>query len=163
MEPRGPRRVQEQDHPDPARPRLAPVHRHPAHRIAFDWNSYEAEAPPNTLGGNATVADCAACSGGKKVGNLYLGGKLRFNDVVVGKAGTYWVKVAYVSGDARSVDVSADSGGATRHKFPSTGDWGTVGSVSVPVTLKAGTNTITFDSGTSYAPDIDRIDVPRLP
>ncbi|WP_405623080.1 alpha-galactosidase D [Streptomyces sp. NBC_00076] len=86
----------------------------------LDWNGYEAEAPANTLSGNATVADCATCSGGKKVGNLYLGGKL-------------------------------------------TGDWGTVSSVSVPVTLKAGPNTITFDSGTSYAPDIDRIDVPRLP
>ena len=29
--------------------------------------------------GNASVADCSACSGGKKVGNLYLGGKLTFN------------------------------------------------------------------------------------
>ncbi len=31
----------------------------------------------------------------------------------------------------------------------------------MPVTLKAGANTITFDSGTGYAPDIDRIDVPK--
>ncbi|ELS50549.1 hypothetical protein [Streptomyces viridochromogenes] len=49
---------------------------------------------------------------GRKVGNLYLGGTLRFNDIVVDKAGTYLIKVAYVS-------------------------------------------------GTGYAPDIDRIDVPR--
>lgn len=128
---------------------------------ALTTTAYEAESPANTLSGNASLADCSSCSGGKKVGNLYLGGKLRLNDVVVAKAGTYWVKVAYVSGDARSVDVSTNTGGATRHKLPSTGDWGTAETVSVPVTLKAGSNTVTFDSGTGYAPDIDRIDVPK--
>lgn len=81
---------------------------------------------------------------------------------MVEKAGTYMVKVAYVSGDARTVRVSANGGGATAHTFPSTGDWGTVETVSLPVTLKAGANTVTFDSGDGYAPDIDRIDVPKL-
>ncbi|WP_030613585.1 alpha-galactosidase D [Streptomyces fulvoviolaceus] len=125
------------------------------------FTAYEAESSGNTLVGNASVADCSACSGDHKVGNLYLGGKLTFNDVVVDKAGTYQVKVAYISGDSRSAAISANGGGATRHKFPSTGDWGIVETVSVPVSLKAGTNTITFDSGTGYAPDIDRIDVPK--
>ncbi|MFK0157132.1 alpha-galactosidase D [Streptomyces sp. NPDC090493] len=130
---------------------------------ALASTGYEAEASGNTLSGNASVAGCDACSGAKKVGNLYLGGKLTFNNVVVDKAGTYLVKVAYVSGDSRPATVSADAGGGTGHKFPSTGDWGTVASVSVPVTLKAGTNTISFDSGSGYAPDIDRIDVPTSP
>jgi hypothetical protein len=124
--------------------------------------AYEAEAAGNTLAGNASLVDCGACSGGRKVGNLYLGGSLRFNDIVVDRAGTYMIKVAYVSGDARTAEVSANGNGATSHKFPSTGDWGTVETVSVPVTLKAGANTITFDSGSWYAPDIDRIDVPKL-
>ncbi|MET7516461.1 CBM35 domain-containing protein [Streptomyces sp. NPDC005480] len=128
---------------------------------AVTWKGYEAEAPANTLSGNASVGDCGACSGDHKVGNLYGGGELRFNDIDVDKAGTYMVKVAYISGDARSADVSANGNGATRHTFPSTGDWGSVETVSVPVTLKAGSNTITFDSGSGYAPDIDRIDVPK--
>ncbi|MFE7013492.1 alpha-galactosidase D [Streptomyces sp. NPDC057651] len=128
---------------------------------AVTWKGYEAEAPANTLSGNASVGDCGACSGDHKVGNLYGGGRLRFNDIAVDKAGTYMVKVAYISGDARPADVSANGNGATRHKFPSTGDWGSVETVSVPVTLKAGSNTITFDSGSGYAPDIDRIDVPK--
>jgi hypothetical protein len=127
---------------------------------ALAYTGYEAESPANTLAGNASVADCAACSGAKKVGNLYLGGKLTFNDITVPRAGTYQVKIAYVSGDARSVAVSANGGG-TNHKFPSTGDWGTAETVSIPLTLKAGPNTITFDSGNGYAPDIDRIDVPK--
>ncbi|MEY9988836.1 hypothetical protein ABIE67_000868 [Streptomyces sp. V4I8] len=125
------------------------------------WTGYEAEAGGNTLSGNASVADCAACSDGRKVGNLYVGGKVTVNDVAVAKAGIYQIKVAYVSGDSRSVLVSANGGGATSHKFASTGDWSTVDSVYVPVKLKAGANTITFDSGTGYAPDIDRIDVPK--
>ena len=128
---------------------------------AVTLTGYEAEAATNTLSGNANIADCSACSGGKKVGNLYVGGKLTVNNVVAAKAGTYQVKIAYVSGDSRSVSVSSNGNGATSHKFPSTGDWGTVGTVSVPVTLKAGANTITFDSGSGYAPDIDRIDVPN--
>lgn len=123
------------------------------------WTAYEAEA--GTLSGNASVADCSACSGGRKVGNLYTGGKLTLDDVVVPKAGTYQIKVAYVSGDARSISVSANGGGGTSHKFASTGDWGTGNSVHVAVKLKAGANTITFDSGTGYAPDIDRIDVQK--
>jgi hypothetical protein len=131
------------------------------HGDELTWSGIEAEASANTLGGSASVADCSACSGGAKVGNLYQGGKLTFGDVVVGKTGAYQIKVTYISGDARSVDVSANSGGATRHKLPSTGDWSTVNSVYIPVTLRAGTNTLTFDSGSGYAPDIDRIDVPK--
>ncbi|WP_328727024.1 alpha-galactosidase D [Streptomyces sp. NBC_00259] len=122
--------------------------------------AYEAEAAGNTLGGNASVADCGSCSGGKKVGNLYLGGELAMNGVHAAKAGRYVVDIAYVSGDARTVRISVGDGGFTSHKLPSTGDWGTVETVSVPLTLKAGANTITFDSGDGYAPDIDRIRVP---
>ncbi|MFB7497205.1 carbohydrate-binding protein [Streptomyces sp. NPDC056161] len=122
---------------------------------------YEAESPANTLTGNASVAGCDSCSGGKKVGNLYLDSKLQFNDVTVKKAGIYTVNVAYVSGDPRSVTVYSNSGHGTSLKFPSTGDWGTAETVSVQLALKAGSNTITFDSGGDYAPDIDRIDVPK--
>ncbi|MER5906989.1 carbohydrate-binding protein [Streptomyces mirabilis] len=123
--------------------------------------SYEAESDANTLSGNASVAGCDACSGGKKVGNLYTGGKLRFNDITVKKDGIYTVKVGYVSGDPRSVTVFSNSGNGTSEKFPSTGDWGTAETVSVQLALKAGSNTITFDSGSGYAPDIDRIVVPQ--
>ncbi|MEV7681234.1 CBM35 domain-containing protein [Streptomyces sp. NPDC088341] len=129
---------------------------------AFQKTAYEAESPANTLSGNASIGDCGACSGARKVGNLYQGGKLRFNDVVVTKAGHYMIDVSYISGDARPAKISSNGNGATGLKFPATADWGTVETVTVPVTLKAGTNTITIDSGDDYAPDIDRIAVPRL-
>ena len=59
------------------------------------------------------------------------------------------------------VEVSANGSPAASRTFPSTGDWSTIETVGVPVPLKAGTNPITFDSGSGYAPDIDRIDVPK--
>lgn len=77
------------------------------------------------------------------------------------KDGIYTVKVAYVSGDPRPVTVFSNSGNGSSQKFPSTGDWSTAETVSVQLALKAGTNTITFDSGSGYAPDIDRIIVPQ--
>ncbi|RAO31399.1 Alpha-galactosidase [Micromonospora noduli] len=128
---------------------------------ALTSTSYEAEAAVNTLTGNASVGGCDACSGGQKVGNLFVGGTVRFNEVTVRKDGIYTVAVSYVSGDARSVQVSSNSGNGSYLKFPSTGDWGTVETVSVQLALKAGANTITFDSGTWYSPDIDRIAVPQ--
>ncbi|MCQ4079291.1 carbohydrate-binding protein [Streptomyces sp. RB6PN25] len=123
--------------------------------------SYEAESPDNTLTGGATVVGCAACSGHEKVGNLYLGGKLQFNDITVKKDGIYTINVAYISGDPRSVTVYSNSSNGSSLNFPSTGDWNTVDTVSIRLPLKAGSNTITFDSGSGYAPDIDKIDVPR--
>ncbi|MGC4796268.1 alpha-galactosidase D [Micromonospora saelicesensis] len=128
---------------------------------ALTLTSYEAEAAVNTLTGTASVGGCDACSGGQKVGNLYVGGTVRFNEVTVRKDGIYTVAVSYVSGDARSVQISSNSGNGSYLKFPSTGDWGTVETVSVQLALKAGANTITFDSGTWYSPDIDRIAVPQ--
>ncbi|MET7617785.1 carbohydrate-binding protein [Streptomyces sp. NPDC005408] len=132
------------------------------HGGAQPMTAYEAEAPANTLSGNASVGGCDECSGARKVGGLYLGGALRFNDIVVDTAGTYLLNVAYTSGDPRSVKVSANGKPAATWDFPSSGGWGAAAAISVPVTLKAGSNTVTFDSGPSgYSPDIDKIDVPR--
>jgi Alpha galactosidase A/Alpha galactosidase C-terminal beta sandwich domain/Carbohydrate binding module (family 6) len=132
-------------------------------RHAADPTAYEAESGANTLLGSASVSDCSACSGQKKVGNLYLGGGLRFNDVTVPADGTYAINVRYASADPRSAQVSADGGPAKNVDFPSSGGWGIPATVTVEVPLKAGTNTITFDSGTWYSPDLDRVDVPARP
>ncbi|HXA59616.1 MAG TPA: carbohydrate-binding protein [Streptosporangiaceae bacterium] len=123
--------------------------------------TYEAESPNNTLSGGASVVGCAACSGNLKVGNLYLGAKVRFNDITVKKDGIYTINVAYISGDPRPVTVYSNSGNGASLNFPSTGDWNTVHTISIQLALKAGSNTITFDSGNWFSPDIDKIDVPH--
>ncbi|WP_219838393.1 carbohydrate-binding protein [Paenibacillus sp. R14(2021)] len=122
-------------------------------------DGYEAEAASNTLSGNASVSDCASCSGGKKVGNLYQGASLQFNHVEAQTAGTYKLTVAYISGDPRSADISVNAGASQHIDFEKTSDWNTVGSMSLTVTLNKGENTILFADGGQYSPDIDRIEL----
>ena len=123
--------------------------------------AYEAESAVNTMVPGAAVADCANCSGGKKVGNLYNGGALAFNGIRVSRSGTYQVNIRYVSGDPRSATVSANGQNPLNLAFPSSGGWDIPATATVPLYLHAGTNTIEFDSSSvTYSPDVDRIEVP---
>ncbi|GII57732.1 hypothetical protein Pth03_61210 [Planotetraspora thailandica] len=123
--------------------------------------SYEAEAGANTLVGGASTAGCSSCSGGTKVGNLYNGGALRFNGVTVPKAGVYEVNIRYVTGDPRSATVSANGQNGVTLAFPPSGGWDIPATLTVPLQLHAGANTIEIDSSTPvYSPDIDKVEVP---
>lgn len=127
--------------------------------------SYEAEAPASTIAGGAGVAACPACSGGQKVGFVGEGGTLTFNDVSVPSAGTYQVTIAYLDGSAtgRQADVSVNGGTAQLVQFAPTGSFSTVGTMTIPLTLTAGDNTIEFSNPSAYAPDFDRIIVGAAP
>ncbi|WP_443075124.1 fibronectin type III domain-containing protein [Streptomyces sp. NBC_01483] len=122
--------------------------------------AYEAEAPGNTLTGNAGVAGCDGCSGGQKIGNLG-GGEVAITHVSAPSDGTYLMKLDYVDGDSsRVIDLTV---GDTTLQIPVPGtndnNWGAPQSLTVPVPLKAGDNTLTFGNATDYAPDIDKITV----
>ncbi|MFE2968429.1 fibronectin type III domain-containing protein [Streptomyces sp. NPDC059340] len=122
--------------------------------------AYEAEATGNPLTGNATVAGCDNCSGGQKIGNLG-GGAVAVTHVSAPKDGTYLMKLDYVDGDSsRVIDLTV---GDTTLQIPVPGtndnNWGAPQSLTVPVPLKAGDNTIGFGNPTDYAPDIDKITV----
>jgi hypothetical protein len=121
--------------------------------------SYEAEAGGNTLGGQAAARSSAGASGGALVGYVGNGtaNYLQFNNVSTASAGTHQLTVYYTSAESRSATVSVDGGAATTVNTPSTGGWDTVGSVTVTVTLTAGTNTIRFGNPTAWASDLDRI------
>ncbi|WP_328473041.1 fibronectin type III domain-containing protein [Streptomyces sp. NBC_00448] len=122
--------------------------------------AYEAEAPGNTLAGGASVADCAGCSGGKKVGNLGgTGNTLTFNGVTAPADGTYLMRVDYVDGSSGRTAVITVNGASFQLPLAGTNDndWGAAQSVTVPVHLKAGTNTIGFGNPTDYSSDIDKI------
>jgi hypothetical protein len=123
--------------------------------------TYEAEAPGNTVSGGASVVSCPACSGGAKVGNLGGTGLLAVNGVTVSRAGTHLVKVSYVDGDSARTAVVTVNG--TPFDLPLSGtndnDWDTPQTVTVPVRLHAGANTVQFGNPTDYVSDIDRISV----
>ncbi|MEU6217871.1 fibronectin type III domain-containing protein [Streptomyces sp. NPDC047022] len=121
--------------------------------------SYEAEASGNTLSGNASIADCSECSGGKKVGNLGGGGSVAVNGVTVPKDGTYLMKLDYTDGSSGRTVVVSTGGTSFQVPLPGTNDdnWGHPQSITVPVRLKAGANTISFGNPSDYVSDVDRI------
>ncbi|MFJ8795762.1 DUF4832 domain-containing protein [Streptomyces sp. NPDC102462] len=120
--------------------------------------SHEAEADGNTLTGTATVADCAGCSGGAKVGYLGNGATLTFHHVDGGAGGTRTVTIDYTSATARTATIQVNDGTPRTVGFPPTADWWTPGSTSLSVDLEPGTgNRITLAQPSGWAPDIDRI------
>jgi hypothetical protein len=127
--------------------------------------SYEAESAANTLAGGAVVASCPACSGRNKVGFVGSGGTLTFNGVTAPSAGTYQVTIAYLDGSAtgRQAQISVDGGAPQTLSFTPTGSFSTVGTMTVPLQLTAGSNTIEFGNPSDFAPDFDRIVVADSP
>ncbi|MCK2238358.1 MULTISPECIES: glycoside hydrolase family 27 protein [unclassified Crossiella] len=118
----------------------------------------EAEATDSVLAGGAKLADCAGCSGGRKVGDLG-NGSVTLNGITVPRAGDYTVRVGYVSGDPRTFAVGVNGAANINFDLPPTGGWGTPGVAEIVVKLKAGTNSLKFSNPGNYAPDLDRIEV----
>ena len=127
--------------------------------------AYEAEAAGNTLAGGAVVQACTTCSGGAKVGFVGEGGTLTLNGVTVAAAGTYDVTIAYCEGSAggRQATVSVNGGAAQTLSFTPTGSFSAVGTITVPLALRAGANTIEFANPSAFAPDFDRLIVAAAP
>ncbi|MGW9027571.1 fibronectin type III domain-containing protein [Streptomyces sp. NPDC055722] len=121
--------------------------------------SYEAEAPGNTLSGNASLSDCSQCSGGKKVGNLGYTGSVAIGNVTAPKDGTYLMKLDYTDGSSGRTVVVTANGKSFQLPLPGSNDnnWGRPQSITVPVQLQAGANTITFGNPSDYVSDVDRI------
>jgi hypothetical protein len=131
--------------------------------------SYEAEDPANTVTAPASVSDCSGCSGGRKVGNLYNGGAVQFNNVTVGRGGTYALTIRYAADDERTGYVSVNGGPEQLIGFfPRTGGWDTPGHYRMLIHLHAGVNVIkylthagsdAFPGPRTYSPDLDGITV----
>jgi Carbohydrate binding module (family 35) len=127
--------------------------------------AFEAEAAANTLAGGAVAQACTTCSGGAKVGFVGDGGTLTFNSVTVPSAGTYNVTIAYCDGSAagRQATVSVNGGTAQTLSFTPTGSFSAVGTMTVPLVLQAGANTIELANPAAFAPDFDRLIVAAGP
>ncbi|KAK0122485.1 hypothetical protein ONS95_010716 [Cadophora gregata] len=141
------------------------------------YQTIEAEA--GTLANGAAIANCAGCSGGKKVGNLLDGStaSLTFTGVKASQ-GTVDVLFDYINCEVqylgssvpnvRTASISVNGGAGVTVLFPLSGyDW--YGDVlpAYKVRLSGFTsgssNTIKIQSlsGQGNAPDIDRIQVPQ--
>ncbi|MER6009018.1 CBM35 domain-containing protein, partial [Nonomuraea angiospora] len=117
----------------------------------------EAEDSRNGLG-SAGITNCSPCSGGQKVRNL--GGApdtfVRFEDVVVPEARQYTLFIDFTVNGPRSYFVSVNGEAPVEVKVSGAGN-NTPYTTTVPVTLRAGANTVKIYNDTEAAPDLDRI------
>ncbi|MFI6320126.1 CBM35 domain-containing protein [Nonomuraea sp. NPDC050556] len=117
----------------------------------------EAEDSANQVG-SAGITGCGRCSGGQKVRNL--GGApdayVLFENVTVPQDGTYTLYVDATVNGERSYTVTVNGEPQGEVKVTGSGN-STPYTVSLPVTLKAGTNTIKLGNDHDAAPDLDRI------
>ncbi|MBB5778962.1 CBM35 domain-containing protein [Nonomuraea jabiensis] len=135
------------------------VRRRPADRVFMR----EAEDSRNKIG-QAGITACAACSGGQKVRNIGGGpdqgsepdAYVLFEDVNVETAGRYTLYADFTVNGPRSYFVTVNGATPIEVKVNGVGNK-TPYTVSLPVTLKAGTNTVKFHNDTTPAPDLDRI------
>ncbi|MET9827960.1 CBM35 domain-containing protein [Streptomyces sp. NPDC006385] len=132
---------------------------------------YEAENA--TLAGQAAVASDTWASGGKKVGFIGngSGNTLTFGNVNASAAGRYTVVVHYANNqragsgnyninvESRTAQLSVNGGTADTLPFRNTYSWNDYWTLPTTVSLSAGTNTLKFANSSSWAPDIDYIEV----
>ncbi|WP_214321268.1 alpha-L-fucosidase [Nonomuraea sediminis] len=125
----------------------------PADRI---WMR-EAEDSANGLGSSG-ITSCGACSGGQKVRNL--GGDpdayVLFEHVTVDAAGQRTLYVDYTVNGPRSFFVTVNDAAPVEVRVDGVGN-NVVYTATVPVTLRAGDNTIKIHNDQASAPDLDRL------
>ncbi|CAM5580884.1 hypothetical protein SALBM311S_00823 [Streptomyces alboniger] len=134
--------------------------------------AYEAE--DGTLAGDAVVASDSWASGGSYVGYIGNGsGNTLTVKVDAADAGRYVMNVRYANNQvagsgnyntnvvSRAARISVN-GTAQTVMFRNNYSWSSYWDLPVPVTLAAGTNTITFANTDAYAPNIDRVTVAPL-
>jgi hypothetical protein len=144
----------------PQKPVPNPPQQPPQHNISPI--AIEAESAANTLFGAARIRTNRDASNDHTIGFLGTGngesGALRINGLTVPVRGTYTLSIFYIAGDGdRSARIAIDGTVAAVVTFPSTGDWHTVGSLTLRVNLAAGANNVQFDNPVDFAPDIDRV------
>lgn len=136
----------------------------PAEEPGEPEDPLEAESSMNKRRGAAVVSAQAEASGAAGVGYIGNGEEntLTFTEVTAAQAGSYKLTFSYISGEPRNLEVSVNGAKAVRVKFPSSGSWTTVKTVSVTVRLEAGKNTIQVGNPVAFGPDLDRISLAPL-
>jgi alpha-galactosidase len=110
------------------------------------------------LHGAANIQPCPLCASGSKITYLGIGpdNYATFADVEVKKAGVYRMEVDSATLGTRSYIINVNGG--PNITLNSSGGSGNVpSSLTIPVRLNAGINSIEFGNPVSYPPDLDRI------
>ena len=133
--------------------KVVPIQVRPADRVFMR----EAESSLNQLGSSG-ITSCSPCSGGQKVRNI--GGSddayVNFTHVTVDQAGQRQLYLDYTVNGDRSFFVSVNGGAPIELAVSGVGN-NTPATVSAPVTLQAGVNSIKVFNDEDSAPDLDRL------
>ncbi|MBE6620739.1 MAG: DUF5110 domain-containing protein [Ruminococcaceae bacterium] len=130
--------------------------------IVMEGSLYECESKSNTLVG-AKVTHKDGASGKAIVSDVGNNGHntLTINNVKVAKSGLYDVEISYYNGgeDARMLYISVNGEEPIPVYCYSAGNWNDSKSLTIPMRLNEGENTITFGTaeGKGWAPDLDCI------
>jgi IPT/TIG domain/Alpha galactosidase C-terminal beta sandwich domain len=123
--------------------------------------TYQAADPSNTLLGTATVAACAGCTNGVKVGSLGFGGWVIINNVYAPADGNYTLSISGCEGaGTQNYKVIVDGGAAVLQPLSGSNWFAMAPPVSLTVALKAGSaNTVQIGNDTDWSPDVVSITV----
>jgi alpha-galactosidase len=120
--------------------------------------TYEGELA--TLSGSASQSFCGNCSGVSTAGNIGDGAQntVTFTNVTVPATGIYQMEIDYRTSGPRSFFITVNDNPAKELDLNGT-SFSTPVSTVIPVLLKAGTNQIEFGNPSSFAPDLDSINI----
>ncbi|MFL5236110.1 MAG: alpha-galactosidase D [Rhizomicrobium sp.] len=126
------------------------------HALAAPPQAYDGSSA--ILHGAANLQPCPLCASGSKITYLGIGpdNYATFNDVEVKKAGVYRMEVDSLTNGTRSYIINVN-GGPDITLNSSGGSGNVPSSLTIPVKLNAGINSIQFGNPGSYPPDLDRI------
>ncbi|WP_329267108.1 CBM35 domain-containing protein [Streptomyces sp. NBC_01451] len=136
--------------------------------------SYEGASA--TLAGGAELVDSVHASAGSYIG--WLGNSATSTaefTVDAPRPGRYMLVISYAHNErrdnghsyntdimSRTADLTVGTGAPRTVTFKNTWGWDDYWTVGVPVDLKAGSNKVTFANASSWAPNIDRIELGRV-
>jgi Pro-kumamolisin, activation domain len=115
------------------------------------------EAESAALSGSAAVASCAGCSNGLKVTGISGTGQVQFSFLGWG-ANSFTLEVSYTNPDStpRTAYMSVNGQQAIPMSFWPTGGVNSVGTLTVPVNLGDGSNSVSFSNSSGQGPDFDK-------
>lgn len=120
----------------------------------------EAEAAANRRPSQMTVREVSSASGGRAVTGVGNNRTLTFTGVTAERPGEVTITIAYLSTEDRSCWLRAGRGGWQQVRFPASGAWDRVATVTLSIRLDGGQNTIEAGNTTGrWCPDLDRITV----
>jgi len=127
--------------------------------VQVSQGSRSQEAESASISGGASVVACTACSGGLKVTGISGTGQVSFSLLGWG-ANAFTLQISYTNPDStyRSATMTVNGQVVSPPiQFWPTGGANVVGTLTLPVTLANGSNSVAFSNSSGLGPDFDKV------